>query len=196
MKLYSIFGLLFGAMLLVSCQGNYTPKPKVFNRIDLPDAAYVPLPDSLPYQFSVSDQVTILRDSSWLAERYWIDLYYPAFNANVQITYKDIEGNEKLLREYLSDAYQLTSKHQVKASGISEEIMITQSGKHVSFASISGEVPSQYQFVTTDSTKHFLRGALYFRTALANDSLAPIIDFIKNDMAIMASTLQWKEATP
>ena len=85
----------------------------------------------------------------------------------------------------------LTSKHQIKAAGITEEVMITRSGKHVAFASLSGEVPSQFQFVTTDSAQHFLRGALYFRTATKNDSLAPIIEYLKHDMAIMAGSLEW-----
>ncbi|MEL6534717.1 MAG: gliding motility lipoprotein GldD [Bacteroidota bacterium] len=178
--------------LFAACNRTYNPKPKVFNRIDLPVATYRALPDSLPYQFNISDQVKILQDSSWIAERYWIDLYYPEFQANVQITYKSVDRDPEKLREYLDDAYRLTSKHQIKAAGIREEIMMTPSGKHVSFASLSGEVPSQFQFVTTDSTDHFLRGALYFRTATQNDSLAPIIEYLKQDMAIMANTLEWK----
>lgn len=193
MKSYVALSGLLLFTLFSSCQRSYVPKPKVFNRIDLPQAQYVALPDSLPYQFQISKQATILRDSSWMAEPYWIDLYYPQFEANVQITYKPVKGDEELLREYLDDAYQLISKHQIKAQGIQDNIMITESGKHVSFATLSGEVPSQFQFYTTDSVHHFLRGALYFRTATQNDSLAPIIEYLKKDMAIMASTLEWTE---
>lgn len=182
-----------GFLCLASCQYNYAPKPKVFNRIDLPDPSYQALPDSLPYQFQYSTQARILRDSSYIAERYWIDLYYPEYQANVQITYKAIAGDRQRLREFLDDAYVLTTKHQIKATGITEEVMVTESGKHVAFASLSGEVPSQFQFVTTDSIDHFLRGALYFRTATQNDSLAPVIEYLKRDMAVIASTLEWTE---
>ncbi|HAA12678.1 MAG TPA: gliding motility lipoprotein GldD [Cytophagales bacterium] len=192
MKSYVAYLFVAFIGLSAACSRTYIPKPKVFNRIDLPEATYRSLPDSLPYQFDISDQAKVLRDSSWIAERYWIDLYYPAYQANVQITYKAVDGDQQKLREYLDDAYRLTSKHQVKAAGIREEIMVTESGKYVSFASLSGEVPSQFQFVTTDSTEHFLRGALYFRTATQNDSLAPIIEYLKKDMAIMANTLEWK----
>jgi hypothetical protein len=40
-----------------------------------------------------------------------------------------------------------------------------------------------------------LRGALYFRTATANDSLAPVIEYIKADMIHLLNTLEW-EAEP
>jgi gliding motility-associated lipoprotein GldD len=56
---------------------------------------------------------------------------------------------------------------------------------------LEGEVPSQFQFYVTDSTKHFLRGALYFRTATKNDSLKPIIDFIKKDVIHLLNTVKW-----
>ena len=57
---------------------------------------------------------------------------------------------------------------------------------------LQGEVPSQFQFYTTDSTRHFFRGALYFRTATDNDSLAPVIEYVKTDMIRMLNTLKYK----
>jgi gliding motility-associated lipoprotein GldD len=60
-------------------------------------------------------------------------------------------------------------------------------------AELSGEVPTQFQFYVTDSTHHFLRGALYFNTAVKNDSLAPIIEYIKSDMMHLINTLEFKQ---
>ena len=37
-----------------------------------------------------------------------------------------------------------------------------------------------------------MRGALYFNTKVANDSLAPAIDYMKKDIMQMINTLQWK----
>lgn len=193
MKNYVSVVVLSFLLVSTACDRTYVPKPKVFNKIDLPEPAYRALPDSLPYQFEYSQHAKILRDSSWISERYWIDLYYPEFQANIQITYKPVDGDREKLREYLDDAYILTAKHQVRAQGITDNLLVTESGKRVLFASLSGEVPSQFQFVTTDSTSHFLRGALYFRTATANDSLAPIIEYLQNDMLKMATTLEWKD---
>jgi gliding motility-associated lipoprotein GldD len=53
-------------------------------------------------------------------------------------------------------------------------------------------VATSFQFYTTDSTKHFLRGAVYVKTATANDSLAPIIHFLKQDAIHLIQTLEWK----
>jgi gliding motility-associated lipoprotein GldD len=44
----------------------------------------------------------------------------------------------------------------------------------------------------TDSTKHFLRGAVYFNTATKNDSLAPVIRYLKQDAIHLIQTLRWK----
>jgi hypothetical protein len=43
--------------------------------------------------------------------------------------------------------------------------MKTKSGKTAKLIELEGEVPTYVQFYTTDSTKHYLRGALYFNTA-------------------------------
>lgn len=185
-----------GALLLcAACGGNqnYIPKPKAFNRISLPEHSYQTLPDSLPYQFEYSEHAQLLPDTSWIAEPYWINLYYPELVANVQLTYKPIQGQEARLREYLTDSYKLTAKHQIKASAINESIIQTPNGKTAVVQELSGEVPSQFQFFITDSTEHFLRGALYFRTATANDSLAPVIKYVKQDMVHMLNTLEWDE---
>jgi gliding motility-associated lipoprotein GldD len=87
----------------------------------------------------------------------------------------------------------LTAKHQIKAYGIEESIMMTPKGYTGVVAELSGEVPTQFQFFVTDSTNNFLRGALYFNTALKNDSLAPAIEYIKIDMAHLINTLEFKK---
>jgi len=171
---------------------DFMPKPKGYNRIILPDHEYVSLPDTLPYSFMYSKHAKILRDSSWIAEPYWIDLYYPEFEASIQVSYKPIKNDIELLKEYLATAYKLTSKHQIKAYAIDEAIIETDREKTAVIAKLSGEVPSQYQFFTTDSTTHFLRGALYFNTATQNDSLAPVINYVRDDIIKMLNTLEWR----
>ena len=178
---------------ILSCQRQYLPKPKGYNRIDLPAQLYQILPDSLPYQFDYSVHSEIHPDSSWMAEKYWLTIFYPDFVAFVQVTYKPIFGKEKLLREYLKDSYNLAAKHQIKAYSIEESVIQTSNGKTVTVVELSGEVPSQFQFFVTDSVNHFLRAALYFNTATKNDSLAPVIDYLKLDMVKMMNTLEWRQ---
>ena len=188
------FGFIFIALTLFGCSKDFTPKPKGFNRLDLPDHSYTNLPDSLPYNFEISKAAKIYRDSSYIAERYWMDIYYPGIVANVQLTYKDLQNNQQLFEELVNDSYKLTAKHQIKAYSIEESVVMTPSGKTAVIAELEGEVPSQFQFFVTDSTDNFLRGALYFRTSTKNDSLAPAIEFMKVDIMHLINTLEWKKA--
>lgn len=179
-------------LVLMGCNETYTPKPKGYNRLVLPEREYIALPDSLPYSFEISTAAKILPDSSWIAERYWIDLYYPSITANIQITYKNLEKDQEFLKELVNDSYKLTAKHQIKAYSIEESVIITPSGKTAVIAELEGEVPSQFQFFITDSIDNFLRGALYFRTSTKNDSLAPAIEYMKIDAMHLLNTLEWK----
>jgi gliding motility-associated lipoprotein GldD len=178
---------------LAACSTNYQPKPKGYNRLILPEEKYIALPDSLPYLFEYSTSAKLLRDSSWVNEKHFVEIYYPSLKANIHITYKKINNREALLKEFLNDAYNLTSKQQIKAYGIDEVKVVTSKGKTALIAEITGEVPSQFQFTMTDSTKNFLRGALYFNTKVQNDSLAPAIDFMKREVMHLINTLEWRE---
>jgi gliding motility-associated lipoprotein GldD len=183
---------ILGLLASTACSSDYVPKPKGFNRIDLNPHAYVSLPDTFPYFFEYSEHAEIHRDTTYNAERYWLNVYYPEHQANIQLTYKDINQSKEMLESLLEDSYQLTANHQIKAAAIEEQVIGTPSGKRALVAELSGEVPSQFQFYITDSTEHFLRGALYFRTATKNDSLAPVIEYIKIDMVHMLNTLRWE----
>lgn len=182
------------ALTTTSCSKDYQPKPKGYNRLPLPDTAYRPLPDTLPYQFEYSRYATLMKDTSWIREKHWVEIYYPTLKANVHITYKKLMNSEQLLKEFLNDAYVLTAKHQIKANAINETIVTRKDRKVAIIAEIEGEVPSQFQFTMTDSTKNFLRGALYFNTKVQNDSLKPAIDFMKKEMMRIVNTLEWKNS--
>ncbi|MDQ3394047.1 MAG: gliding motility lipoprotein GldD [Bacteroidota bacterium] len=188
--------LLAFFLIIGACTDDYVPKPKGYNRIELPNPAYKSLPDSFPYIFEYSQHAQVLKDTSRFSEPYWINIYYPSMTANIQLTYKQVKKDQKLLEGFLSDSYRLTSKHQVKAYSIDEAILKTNYGHTAVITEIQGEVPSQFQFFVTDSSNHFLRGALYFRTATKNDSLAPVIEYIKADMIHLINTLQWENDRP
>ena len=70
--------------------------------------------------------------------------------------------------------------HTIKADAINEKIYINPSQKvYGTIYYIQGNAASSIQFFLTDSTKHFLRGALYFNETPNIDSLQPVIDFIR-----------------
>jgi gliding motility-associated lipoprotein GldD len=196
----SIVFLVTGALLLFSvvtgCRSGetngYFPKPKGYQRINLPPHSYHPLPDQHPYTFNVSKYARILPDSFAPSEPHWIFIDYPKHRANIQLTYKQVKNNPQLLREFIDDSYKLAAKHQTHATAIQEQIVVTPTGKTVTLFRLLGDVPSPYQFYTTDSVKHFLRGAIYFPVADKGDSIAPVIDYLKTDLMELVNTLEWK----
>lgn len=185
------FSLLIIFAVFAACSSDYLPRPKGYNRIDLPAHEYVSLPDSMPYSFEYSKHATILKDKSWITERYWVDVDYPSFGANIQLTYKPIFNSDSLIQGYYTDSYRLTAQHNVKAYAIDEVILELPIGDFASFSSLEGEIPTPFQFHVSDSSQHFLRGALYFKTATKNDSLAPVIQYLKEDLYHMLETLSW-----
>ena len=194
LNLLSSAGLSF--LLCLSCEPSYVPKPKGYPRMELPDAHYQCLPDTFPYVFEYSLHADIRPDSSWMAEPYWIHIYYPTLRASLQLTYKAIHHRPQLLKEYLEDTYRLVAKHQIKAYSIEEQQISLPQGGVVSIINLTGDVPTPFQFHITDSVDHFLRGALYFRTATRNDSLAPAIQYLRADLMHLLGTFQWKNAFP
>jgi len=105
--------ILTGAILMFSltaCDREYLPKPLGYNRLELPEHAYRNLPDTLPYTFQYSQHARMLRDTSVIHEKFWIEIYYPDIKSNIHITYKPLHHSEKLLKEYMDDAYTLTAK--------------------------------------------------------------------------------------
>ena len=85
--------------MLLSCDRTFLPKPLGYNRLDLPEPSYRPLPDTFPYTFEYSEHALLLDDTSRLNERYWIKLYYPLLKSNIHITYKRLNGDARLLKE-------------------------------------------------------------------------------------------------
>ena len=189
--------LLCAIFLTMGCTNSsnetYVPKPKGYQRIDLPPHAYQDLPDEHPYQFRISKYARVLPDSFAPSEPHWIFVDYPKHKANIQLTYKQVRNNPKLLAEYIDDSYKLAAKHQTHATAIQEQIITTPNGYTVTLFRLLGDVPSPYQFYTTDSVRHFLRGSIYFPAANKNDSIAPVVTYIKTDMLEMINTLRWKE---
>ncbi|NIW98338.1 MAG: gliding motility lipoprotein GldD [Phycisphaerae bacterium] len=172
---------------------HYAPKPLGYPRIELPAHEYVPLQGNFPYQFELSKHAVVRPHQGKTTETYWIDICYPAFGAEIKLTYKPVQHSRQRLQEYCNDAYKLTAKHQVKASAIQEQVLVTPLGYEAVLMDLKGEVPSQVQFYTTDEECHFLRGALYFNTATENDYLAPVIAFIREDILHLLQTLKWKD---
>ena len=188
-KLIYLLSIIF--ILLYSCQQDYIPKPHGYFRIDFPEKTYHQLDSAaLPYKFDVPDYGKVVPDNDRLAEPYWINLKIPAHKAEVNISYKKVDKN---LSKLLEDSRTLAYKHSIKADAINERIYINPKKKvYGTIYMIDGNAASPLQFYLTDSTKNFLRGALYIREVPNIDSLRPVIDFLTPDVIRLIETTEWK----
>lgn len=189
MRLNSFFLVLL-SILILGCEDEvYTPKPKGYFRIDLPEKTYVQYEKNCPFTFE-TPKYSIITYYKNQPEPCWFNIDYPKFQARLHLSYKKVENN---LRDYTEDSRSFTQKHIVKATDIRENIVIDDSLKVYGIVyEIDGNVASSIQFHLTDSTKHFIRGSLYFNTKPNADSLAPVLDFIKKDIYHMVETFKWK----
>lgn len=187
--IYKVFAVGIIGLVLAACGNSYTPKPYGYFRIYTPPHAYNNLQEAMPFKFDYSKWATInLREQA--NETYWFDLKYPQFNAAVHVSYKAINGNFRTLTE---DARRFVYKHSVKADNISERAFSDESKRVYGLLyDLKGNTASNLQFVITDSTRHFLRGALYFDNVPNKDSIAPVTAYIREDIIKLIESFDWK----
>ncbi len=183
-----------GILLLTSCVNEddevYSPKPKGYYRIDFPEKSYQRYDSVCPYSFEYPSYAVLRNDKHMGADPCWLNIVFPKFDATIHLSYKEVKNN---LGEYLSDSHDFANKHQVKATGLDEIVVLRDSAKVYGLVfDIAGNTASSLQFYLTDSTKHFMRGALYFNTKPNIDSLQIVVDFIKKDVLHLINSTKWK----
>jgi len=186
---YLLSALVF--LLVFSCKNDYIPKPHGYFRISFQEKTYHKLDSvGLPYNFEIPDYSKIYPDKDRLAEPFWVNLKVKAHKAEVNISYKKVNNN---LDTLIQDAHTLAYNHSKKADAINEQIFINSKKKvYGTIFLIDGNTASSLQFYLTDSTKNFLRGALYIREIPNIDSLRPVIDFLTPDVIHLIETTEWK----
>ena len=182
--------------LLVGCGGNTIPRPRGYYRISMPQKEYVSLQDSaylgvtkdFPYTCEVNKIVSVTPHED--GEKYWMDILYKEYNVSVHCSYKPVKGN---LRELSDDAQKFVYNHAGKATAIPEQgFENPDENVYGVMFELMGNAASPCQFYLTDSLKHFFRAAVYFNCIPNQDSLAPVRDYIVDDMRHLVETMEWK----
>jgi len=144
---------------------------------------------ALPYQFEIPVYSKIVPDNERLAEPYWVNLKFPQYKAEVHLSYKKVDNNLLKLTE---DSRALAYKHSIKADAINERVFINHEKKvYGTIYLIDGNAASPLQFFLTDSTRNFLRGALYISEIPNIDSIRPVIQFLIPDVIHLIETTEW-----
>ena len=174
----------------ISCNSGNTPKPRGFFRISLPAKDYQLYTGDCPFRFEFPKYAEIWKDLDINAEPCWLNISFTQFKATLHLSYKKINGNLNSLAE---DSRSFVYKHTVKADAIDERTIFNrQKNLYWIFYDIKGNAASSLQFFLTDSMDNFLRGALYFNVSPNKDSLAPVLDFLRKDVAHLIETFDWQ----
>lgn len=193
-KIYYLFISIYFFLLLLSltsCNEDYSPKPRGYFRIDLPEKQYESFDTTYPYTFEYPVYAKVVPDTRSTSEPYWINIDFPQFRGQIYISYKPVRGN---LNEYLEDARTFVVKHIPKAEAIDDTLIYRPEDRvfGLIYYIRGSQAASPCQFFMTDSSAHFLRGALYFNVEPNNDSLAPVLSFIEEDIRHLVNTFRWK----
>lgn len=185
-KMFKNALFIFIALVLVSCSKDPVPKPYGELRLEYPAPKYQKFENNCAYTFEYSDFATITD-----AKRpCWYYLNYPKMKAKIFVTYYPIQND---FAAHIQEAEKMVYEHTIKASAIDTKSFEYPNKKvYGNFYELKGQSASNLQFYITDSTKHFVTAYLYFNTRPKPDSLAPAVDYIKNDMKHLLDTFEWK----
>ncbi len=189
--------LLSLVVVLQACEPHYQPKKKGYPRVTLPEHSYRVFDRAgFPYAFEYPTYTQIVRDTVFFDEPtenpYWINIDYPSLNGKIYISYKQV-GDRNNIAKLVDDAFNMTYKHSVRADAIQDKVYNDPvHHKYAVFYNVKGNAATAKQFYVTESTEHFLRGALYFDTRPNADSLKLVNDFVEEDILHLIETLEWR----
>ncbi len=187
-----IIGLSF-----FSCQ-NSSPDlialPRAYPHVNFPPRNYETWGvDYCDFRFDKNTSATIEKKTSYFDEKppneCWFNLYYPDLQSTVHFSSYDLRSPADL-EQHSGEAFKLAYEHTARANYIEEKKISTTDASGFIF-DLQGPSASPYQFYLTDSSRHFVRGALYFDARPNRDSLDIIIDYMKGEMDVMIRTFRW-----
>jgi hypothetical protein len=203
--------------LQIACNSSFQPKPKGYFAIELPkERTYQKFDDAkYPYTFEFPTYAKVIKDSTFFEASpkndFWVNVDFPQYKCKIYLSYNSVKGQsyykvkDKITGVYKDslgqnsfdklrdDAFKLTAKHIYKADNIPNEKVRTPNGIEGILFKVGGNAASPMQFFLSDTSTHFLRGALYYDAAPNADSTKPITDYLNKDIEHIINTLQWRK---
>jgi gliding motility-associated lipoprotein GldD len=193
-KTKMLAAFLFVGILITfsSCEEDYTPKPRGFERISFPERTYKDYSSECIFSMKIPVYANAVPDMHPNAEKCWYNVTYEPFDATLHLSYKSFKNNDELYK-LTEDARTLVYKHTIKADEI-YETQINNAYLSGMLYELSGSTATNFQFYVLDSVGHnYIRGALYFNSKTNSDSIAPVLAFLKQDIMYSLESLRWKK---
>lgn len=188
-KFLSIFPIVF---LQIACSSDYSPKPRGYFYIDFPQPIYRYLTVYPFFEFEVSNGTTVEKLINGGEKEIKFNLNYPNRNARIYCSY--FRTTKDKLPALIEESRKLAYIQTKKTKGVTEsEFTHPEQNVYGLVYEIHGEAASPIQFVISDNTHSFFRGALYFETPSNRDSIAPVLAYIHQDIHVILESFRWKQ---
>lgn len=172
-----------------SCQKNYLPRPYGYFRVDMPENQYVKLDTISPYFFEISKYAKVKKNKK--SDEFCIDIYYPFIDGTIYCTYNRFKSAD--FPTVSEESRTLAYKHTIRADAISESFFAKEGDRVFCILyDFKGNVASPVQFFITDSVSQYFRGSLYFNALPNADSIAPMKNYVFQDIRNLIETFRWK----
>ena len=201
------------AISVMSCKPKALPEPKPMGyfRIDLPEHRYRSV-DTTELQLNYfGDNVFAASYESLLPFTYeqsvyanttiepqkdhslWMNITYPDLGASFRFTCFEVKNADSLRKLMISED-KMVKFHYQKADDVQYSVINDPEARlwGQTYEIFGKEVATPFQFWLTDSAHRFVRATLYFDGAPNNDSLQPVIQYLKEDAMHLINTFAWK----
>ena len=190
--------ILIGMMAFLACRQEAAriPRPRAYPRVHYPVRQIQSFSlDQCPMTFQYPDYMTVIRRDRFSDDDTmhpcWFDLDAGVFGATLHCSYSDISG-EQTFDALVSDAFRIADKINQRANYMDEVRVANEHGVSGLLMEFSGSAASPLHFFLTDSTAHFLKASLYFQSKYQADSLAPVMAYLRQDLALIINTMTFE----
>ena len=178
--------LLWGVLLFAGCtrRDAAVPRPEGYCRIDRVDTIYTPrVVEGLSFDLPLSALVAVNDKPGWF------NIEYPYYRATLWCS--SVALTKENRERQLANSRELVYIHAPKASAITAQSYVDEEArKYATLYRLAGDVATPLQFEITDSVSYLFRGALYFDTAVVADSVAPVVEYITDDVCRLVESLK------
>ncbi len=181
--------ILFLIIEVTGCS-DYSPKPRGYFRIELPEKSYRQLSAYPEFSFDIPSG-SIIEPVPDSTGGEWFNIVYPDLDAKIYCGYLPITASG--FKETAEDNYRFVYGHAIKADAIEvQPYTCPEQNVYGLVYDIKGNVATPVQFILTDSVRSFFRGSLYFNCTPNRDSIAPVVNYIREDIRLLMESFRWK----
>ena len=185
-----LFGMIF---FLGGCSDEVSPRarPHGFHKISFPEEldyqAFHSETCPFEFQYPVSGQISRSFDDSC-----WVDIDFPEYGLKWHLTHRFVPETDIATGQHFEEHRKLIYKHSKKATQIAARDFDTPEASGKAWEVYGNVGTPAYYFLADSAQENILMLSFYFNTAMKNDSLAPVIEYMRGEVEKSLETLVWK----